>query len=200
MIGRFDEARELLDLACRTLEDLGFITLNSSFTQYDGLVELLAGDLARAEERLRFGLGRLEEMGERAFVSTLAALLGEVLYRRGHHDEAARFVHRSVETAAPDDLEAQIAWRIVQSKLLATAGQLENAEALARRAVSLAEKTDWSNDHAAACVALGEVLHKRGRPEQAEAAIRKALALYEAKENIVAVEGVRALLARLVLA
>jgi class 3 adenylate cyclase/tetratricopeptide (TPR) repeat protein len=200
MIGRFDAARELLDRASRMLEDLGFVTLNSSFKQYDGLVELLAGDLALAEERLRFGLGRLEEMGERAFVSTLAALLGEVLYRRGHRTEAARFVERSMETAAPDDLVAQIAWRTVQAKLLAIAGHMENAETLARRAVSLAEKTDWSNDHAAACIALGEVLHKRGLSEQAQAVVRKALDLYEAKGNIVAVEGVRALQARLVLA
>jgi class 3 adenylate cyclase/tetratricopeptide (TPR) repeat protein len=200
MIGRFDAARELLARASRMLEDLGFVTLNSSFKQYDGLVELLAGDLALAEERLRFGLGRLEEMGERAFVSTLAALLGEVLYRRGHRTEAARFVERSMETAAPDDLVAQIAWRTVQAKLLAIAGHMENAETLARRAVSLAEKTDWSNDHAAACIALGEVLHKRGLSEQAQAVVRKALDLYEAKGNIVAVEGVRALQARLVLA
>jgi predicted ATPase/class 3 adenylate cyclase len=200
MIGRFDAARELLDLAYRALEDLGFVTLNSSFTHYDGLVELLAGDLARAEERLRFGLGRLEEMGERAFVSTLAALLADVLYRRGRHNEAVRFVDRSVETAAPDDLVAQIAWRTVQAKLLATAGHLENAEAVARHAVSLAEKTDLSNDHAAACVALGEVLHKQARTEQAQAVMRDALALYDAKGNIVAVEGMRALMARLVLA
>jgi predicted ATPase/class 3 adenylate cyclase len=200
MIGRFDAARELLDLASRALEDLGFVTLNSSLAQYDGLVELLAGDLARAEERLRFGLGRLEEMGERAFVSTLAALLAEVLYRRGRHDEAARFVDRSVEAAAPDDLEAQIAWRTVRAKLLATAGHLDNAETLARDAVSLAAKTDWSNDHAAACVALGEVLQKQGRPEQAQAVMREALALYEAKGNIVALEGMRALMGRLVLA
>jgi Flp pilus assembly protein TadD len=94
-----------------------------------------------------------------------------------------RFVDRSVETAAPDDLEAQIAWRTVQAKLLATAGRLENAETLARHAVSLAERTDWSNDHAAACVALGEVLHKQGRPEQAQAVMRKALALYEARKH-----------------
>ena len=52
MIGRFDAARELLDQACKALEDLGFVTLNSSFTQYDGLVELLAGDLAREEVSL----------------------------------------------------------------------------------------------------------------------------------------------------
>jgi tetratricopeptide (TPR) repeat protein len=198
MIGRFDVARELLDRACRTLEDLGFITLSSSFTQYEGLVEVLAGDLARAEERLKFGLERLEEMGEKAFVSSLAALLAEVLYRQGRHDEAKRFVDRSEETAAPDDLAAHITWLTVRAKILATIGRLEDAEVDARRAVSLAGKTDWSNDHAAACVALGEVLHRCGRPDEAEAALRKALTLYGAKENVVAAEGVHALLARLV--
>jgi tetratricopeptide (TPR) repeat protein len=198
MIGRFDNARELLDSACRTLEDLGFVTLSSSFTQYEGLVEILAGDLARAEERLRFGLERLEEMGEKAFVSSLAALLADVLYKQGRHDEAKPFVDRSEETAAPDDLAAQITWRTVRAKILTTTGRLEDAEADARRAVSLAGKTDWSNDHAAACVALGEVLHRRGRPDEAEPAIGKALALYEAKENVVAAEGVHALLAGLI--
>jgi predicted ATPase/class 3 adenylate cyclase len=198
MIGRFDEARNLLDLACRTLEDLGFVTLTSSFTQYEALVEILAGNLARAEERLDFGLGRLEEMGEKAFVSSLAALLAEVLYRQGRHDEARRFIDRSEETAAPDDLAAQIAWRTVQAKLLATAGRLEEAEALAHRAVALARKTDRSNQHAAARIALASVLHRRGSPHEAELAIRKALALYQAKGNAVAAEGVHALLAGLV--
>jgi class 3 adenylate cyclase/tetratricopeptide (TPR) repeat protein len=198
MIGRFGAARELLDLACRTLEDLGFVTLTSSFTQYEGLVEILAGDPARAEERLKFGLDRLEEMGEKAFVSSLAALLAEVLHQQKRHEEAKRFADRSEQTAAPDDLAAQIAWRTVRAKILATAGRLGDAEALARCAVSLAGKTDRSNQHAAAYVALGEVLHKRGRPEEAEAGIRGGLALYEAKGNTVAAEGVHALLAGLV--
>jgi len=124
MLGRFDAARERLNLACRTLEDLGFITVVSSFALFDGYVEILAGDLFRAEERLRLGLSRLEEMGERAFVSSLTALLAEVLHRQGRQDEAKVFVDRSQETAAPDDLAAQITWRTVRAKILATTGQM----------------------------------------------------------------------------
>jgi class 3 adenylate cyclase/tetratricopeptide (TPR) repeat protein len=198
MVGHFDTARELLESACGTLEDLGYVTLSSSLTQYDAFVETLAGNLTGAKERLESGLGRLEEMGERAFVSSLTAHLAEVFYRQGRYDEARRFVDRSEETAAPDDLAAQITWRTVRAKILAASGGLEAAEATARRAVSLAGETDWSNDHAAACVALGVVLHKRGRPAEAEATVAKALALYKAKENVVAAETVHALLAGLV--
>jgi class 3 adenylate cyclase/tetratricopeptide (TPR) repeat protein len=198
MMGRFDAAREFLDVACRTLEDLGYVTQSSSLTQYDGFIEILAGDLARAEERLAFGLRRLEEMGEKAFVSSVAALLADVLLRQGRQEEAKRFVHRSQETAAPDDLVAQIAWRTVRAKILVTAGRLEEAEALARRAVALAGETDWSNDHAAAWIVLGEVLQGRGRPQEAEGAIREALALYQEKGNVVAAEGAHILLAELV--
>jgi class 3 adenylate cyclase/tetratricopeptide (TPR) repeat protein len=198
MIGRFDTARELLDTACQTLEDLGFVTLSSSLTQYDGFVETLAGNLTGARERLELGMGRLEQMGEKAFASSLAAHLAEILYRQGRHDEARQFVDRSAETAAPDDLAAQITWRTVGAKILAATGGLEDAEAHARRAVSLAEKTDWSNDHAAACVALGEVLHRRGRAAEAETAVGEALTLYKAKENVVAAETAHAMLAQLV--
>jgi predicted ATPase/class 3 adenylate cyclase len=196
MTGRFDTARQLLDSARRTLEDLGYVTLSSSFTQYEGYVEILAGDLTRAEQRLALGLERLEEMGEKAFVSSSAALIAEVLYQQGRQEDAARFVDRSKETAAPDDLAAQITWRMVQAKLLTTTGHMEDAETLARHAVALAAETDWSTYHAAACVALGEVLRECGRPEEAETAIREALSLYGAKENVVAVKEVQALLAR----
>jgi tetratricopeptide (TPR) repeat protein len=121
-----------------------------------------------------------------------------VLHQQGRNHEAQQFVDRSQATAASEDLAAQIAWRTVQAKLLATTGNLEAAEALARHAVFLAAQTDWRNDHAGACLALGEVLRHRERPQEAEAATRTALSLYRGKGNIVAAEGVHALLAELV--
>lgn len=75
---------------------------------------------------------------------------------------------------------------------------MEDAEAHAHRAVSLAEGTDWSMYHAAAWIALAEVLGARSRPGEAEHAVRRSLALYERKGNIVAGEGARALLSSLV--
>jgi ATP/maltotriose-dependent transcriptional regulator MalT len=165
-------------------------------------IEVLAGDLARAEHRLVLGLKRLEDMREKAVVPSSASLLAEVLHQQGRHEEAARLVDRSEKTAAPDDLAAQITWETVRAEILAAAGRLEDAEAHAHagRAVSLAAGTDWSNDHAAACLALGEVVWRRGPLQGAETANREALALYQRKENVVAARKAHALLAELVLA
>ena len=52
--------------------------------------------------------------------------------------------------------------------------------------------------HAAAWIALGEVLGARGRLGEAELAIRRSLTLYEQKGNIVVAEGAHALLSGLV--
>jgi ATP/maltotriose-dependent transcriptional regulator MalT len=128
----------------------------------------------------------------------LAALLAEVLHLQGRDEEARRFVDRSEETAAPDDLAAQIAWRSARARVLVTTGRLEEAEALARRAVQLAAGTEWTLHHAYACLALGDVLREGGRPGPAAAAIRKALELHQGKGNVIAAEGVHALLAQVV--
>jgi tetratricopeptide (TPR) repeat protein len=137
-------------------------------------------------------------MGEKAFAASSAALLADVLHQQGRNNEAQQFVDHSQATAASDDLAAQIAWRTVQAKLLATTGNLEAAEAVARHAVFLAAQTDWRNDHAGACLAPGEVLHHRERPREAEAVLRTALSLYQGKGNVIAAEGVHALLTDLV--
>jgi predicted ATPase/class 3 adenylate cyclase len=197
MTRRFDVADELVEAGQRTLEDLGCMILSAGFSQQEGFVATLAGDHARAEERLRRGCARLEELGEKALLSSTAALLAHAIYAQGRYDEARRFTQLSEDAAAPDDLAAQIAWRRVRAKILAKEGALEEAEILAREAVALAEQTDQPNQRGDALLDLGEVLQQAGRAEEAETAVREAVALYEQKGNLVSAEKARALLVEL---
>ena len=87
----------------------------------------------------------------------------------------------SEEAAGEDDLSAQIGWRTVCAKLLAGEGRLDEAEALARHAVRIGERTDFLAVRADALVDLGAVLRQCGRPEEAREALRAGARLYELK-------------------
>jgi tetratricopeptide (TPR) repeat protein len=65
MKGEFKAARALVREGNEILDDLG--RMNSAVSHPEAWVELLAGHPEAAEERLRLGYGRLEEMGERRF-------------------------------------------------------------------------------------------------------------------------------------
>jgi hypothetical protein len=80
--------------------------------------------------------------------------------------------------------------------VLARRGELTEAEALAREAVSYTEGAQFPDWRADTLLDLAEVLRPAGRPEEANAATRDALGLYEAKGNIAAAESVRVLLGR----
>ena len=73
MVGRFELARELIATSNATYADLG-LTLNAAASQNEAVVELLAGNPAAAEGSARAAYRALEEMGERAFRSTMAAI------------------------------------------------------------------------------------------------------------------------------
>ena len=79
-------------------------------------------------------------MGERAFRSTMAASLGLVILEQGRDEEAEGFAELSAQLAASGDLLTQILWRRVRARMLARRGGVEEAEGLAREAVTLAER------------------------------------------------------------
>ena len=168
MAGDFDEARRLVRAGDEILGELG--DLQSAVAQQEALVEMLAGEPAAAEARLRWGYERLEQMGEKALLASTAAMLAQVLYAQGRHDEAAELCGVSEEAAAEDDISAQIGWRSVRAKLLAGEGRADEAQALADEAVRLAERTDFLTLHADALLDLGEVLSAGGRADEADAA------------------------------
>ena len=64
------------------------------------MVELLAGNPDAAERSLRQGYAALEEMGEKAVLSTTAAFLGQALVAQGRVDEAGG-TRRSARSRPP---------------------------------------------------------------------------------------------------
>jgi tetratricopeptide (TPR) repeat protein len=184
MQGDFETARSLVQEANTLLGELGRI-YTVALAHHDAAVEFLAGEPAAAEERLRTAYERLDEIGEKAFAASTAAMLAHALSAQGRYEEAAEFCRASREAAAVDDLSAQVEWRGVSAKLLGHRGRYEEAEALAREAVELVAQTDFLRHHGEALLDLGDVLALGGERQKAAAAFRAGLELYERKGDTV---------------
>jgi DNA-binding SARP family transcriptional activator/class 3 adenylate cyclase/tetratricopeptide (TPR) repeat protein len=193
MKGDLDEAHRLVDASDEIIGELG--GLHAAVSQQEALVEMLAGQPAAAEERLRAGYERLEAMGEKALLATTAAMLAQVVYAQGREDEAEELCRVTERAAAANDLAAQVTWRGVCAKRLAEQGRADEAEPLAREAVRLAEPTDLLTIRADAWVDLAAVLRHGGQSREADVAIAAALALYEQKGDVVSAERARLQLA-----
>ena len=85
---------------------------------------------------------------ELAWLSSRAAELAEALYVQSAHDEARVWIRVSREHAGDEYRDARSSWMSVQAKLDAHAGDVAEAEALARAAVALVEATDALNRRA----------------------------------------------------
>jgi predicted ATPase/class 3 adenylate cyclase len=184
MQGRFDLARELLADGTRALGELGLNVYAANAAQEAFFVEMLAGDPASAAQRLRESYEALEQMGERSFLSTIAALLAHALYAFAEYDEAEVFSRESKKAAAADDVFSQVLWRSALAKIEARRGEIERAEQLAREAVRRVEETDLLNAQADTFLDLAEVLRLAGRRDEARAAVQEAARRFEQKANL----------------
>jgi tetratricopeptide (TPR) repeat protein len=195
MEGRFAEARELAARASSVLEELGRAIELYTMAFWSGPLELLAGDPVAAEREAAWACDGLEASGETGFLSTMATLLAEALYAQGRLDEAEAAVERSREAATSDDFNAQAAWRASQAKILARRGEREEAERLAREAIEIIDRSDELSHQGDFRVGLAEVLQVAGRTDESIPVLEEALERYEQKENRVAADATRALLA-----
>jgi class 3 adenylate cyclase/ketosteroid isomerase-like protein len=187
MRGRAEAARGMLAAGRTTLEELG-LTLELQETRvHAGIVELLAGDPQAAAERLRTARDGFEALGVMTGAAQAAALLARALVESGRGEKALEQT-RFAEEHAGEDLRTTIAWCSARGEALARLGDLEQAEAFARRAVALAEPTDALADKADASMALSRVMRAAGDDGEAHAATRAAGAWYEAKGHLVGVE------------
>jgi len=191
MAGEFEEARRLVAEGDEILGEL--VDLQSAVSQQEALVEMLAGEPAAAEARLRSGYERLVEMGEKALLASTSAMLAQALYAQGRFDEAAELCAISEKVAAEEDLTAQVSWRGVRAKLLAPADWGE-AHRLAAEGVAIAEGTDFETVRAEALIDLAEVCLAGDRPDEARSAVERALAVLERKGDVASAARARALI------
>jgi class 3 adenylate cyclase/tetratricopeptide (TPR) repeat protein len=194
MRGEFEVARQLLADSSATIAEFG-VTMQTAISHHAVEVALVSGDAAGAETALRDGYARLVEMGEKALLADTAAMLAQVLHERGRNEEALALTREAEAAAADDDLSAQIAWRTVRARLLASAGGVAEARRISGEAVALASGTDWLCDHAEALLSQGEVLRMTGDADSGARAMQEAIALYELKGNTIGAQRARSVLA-----
>jgi tetratricopeptide (TPR) repeat protein len=197
MQGRIDQARALHAEAERIIDDLGnrWSSANTGFGRW--ALEMLAGAPQRAEAAARASLDLFKQMGATNAGSTAAALLAVALVQQDRHEEAIRYADLAAAWAAPDNIASRVGQLLARAHVLAVRGELEPAEAAAREAVRLSERSDDISQRGDALVDLGAVLDRAGRASEAATALRRAVALYQRKGNIVSAARANTTLERL---
>ena len=133
-----------------------------------------------AERLLREADEILAAAGERGYRSTVLGLLGLAVSQQGRHEEAEGLAELSRRLGDEGDLITQIYWRVTKAKVLAARGEVDEARRLAAETLALTEDYD-SFDGPMATLEIVECLE----PEEARAALERALAGAVAKGNVV---------------
>jgi tetratricopeptide (TPR) repeat protein len=185
MVGDFERAREDYRRARAILEELG-LRFDAALISIDsGPVELLAGDAIAAEAELRKDYEALDAMGERNYISSIAGLLAEALYRQGRFEDARAHAAFCEEVAAPSDVSSQYLWRGVKGKLLARDADHDEGITLAMSAVEQTRASDDLEAQGNALLFLAEAQAAAGRDDDAAVSAAEARDRFEAKGNVV---------------
>jgi class 3 adenylate cyclase/tetratricopeptide (TPR) repeat protein len=187
MVGDFDRARDDYRRGRAILEELGLRFDASTMSIDSGPIELLAGDPAAAEAELRQDYEALDAIGERNYISTIAGLLAETLYRQRRFEEAEQYARVCEDVAAPSDVYSQYLWRGIRGKLMVRDGEAEQGIDLAKSGVEVTRTSDDIEGQANALMFLAEAQAASGRDEDAVGSAEDARRLFEAKGNTVSV-------------
>ncbi|MEP6470122.1 MAG: adenylate/guanylate cyclase domain-containing protein [Chloroflexota bacterium] len=179
--GRFAEARELHAKARAAFEDLGNRLLVLSSLDAEGDIEHLAGNDAEAARLIGEAYDGMTATGDRSFASTFAAELGLVLLELRQDEDAWRFGTIARETSSSDDVMSQAFGRTVQARVLSRRGEHDAAVPLATEAVEIIGRTDYLDQHGQLLVQLALILREAGKPDEAVAMARQAVAMFEQK-------------------
>jgi class 3 adenylate cyclase/tetratricopeptide (TPR) repeat protein len=181
MKGEFEEARRLVAAGRQVLADAGIIVGHASTALVASFVEEAAGDLKAAELLAREGIEELEELDERPYSSTLAAVLAHCLLDLHRDDDALEWARFARDRSPAGDVTNFLAADAVEGCVLARRGEVEAGLALAADAAKRADRTDFWDPRTELHEILGEVLVHAGRLDEARAELELALEICEQK-------------------
>jgi tetratricopeptide (TPR) repeat protein len=195
--GRVEEGRAMCAATRGVLLELGW-NFEAGLISLDlGTLELNAGRPDLAEVELQTGFERLDELGERNYIATVAALLAEAVRALGRHDEALEHARFAEEVADPDDVATQVMWRSVRARVLGALGHVEAARHLVDEALALVLDTDDIAQQGDTWYAAADVAAATGDVDRARTCATKAIEAYTRKGQPFDVERAKALAASL---
>jgi class 3 adenylate cyclase len=197
LAGRWDEARARTVEGRALLEELGQRVSVTATRMPLAEAQYLAGQSHEAERELRFAYEVLNAMGEKAYLSTVTALLALVLCGLERYNEAEPLIAEAHELGARDDLSTQLYARSAEAEVLASRGAIDQGRLLIQDAQSLIDPTDYLIDRGAALLSRARVEEAAGSPDQARASLEQAIELFAQKGATSAVAYTRSLIAEL---
>lgn len=199
MQGRFEIARDHLEEALvrrREFADEG--SIRTSWASLAAAVELLAGDLARAEAILAESCAALRGAGDAVWLATNTAALAEAVFRQGRFEEALELSTFAIATAPAGHLMSLSPAYRAHTLALGAAGRFDEATSTVTALLEMLSGTDAINERAQAAAAAAEVLQQAGFGSQAQVHWEDALRMFEEKGNATARDRVRLRISELV--
>jgi len=183
--GRIPEARRLMAESVPIIEDLGsyFFVTETSWNR--GHLEFLAGDAAARERLLRENYEQLSAMGERGYLSTVAADLADALVDLGRLDEAEAMCAVAEEAGAEDDIYTQVGVRLVRGRLAAARGTMDEALTFAASALALADQGEFYELRTTSRLVFAPLLLEAGRLEEARARAQEVVDLAQVRGDVI---------------
>ncbi len=157
----------------------------------DAVAATVTGDLDSAERAVRDADALVAESGNHWYHALIHVDLAHVLIAQERWQEAARAVAQVELLAAPCDVEWVIKRHTARALAAAQAGDHERGLEDAHAGVAVAEESGLIVCRANAYRTLAELLWATGSTQAAAEAAGRALALDEAKVNVVAAEATR---------
>ena len=194
-LGRADEARATYDAARAVFDDVAAPWVSSRSQAAEGLIELLAGDIEKAEPIFRENARGWMDLGSPTNAALIACRWGAALADLGRYQEALAVADEFIALTGSWDLEPRIELGAVRARALAGIGAIGEAVDAIVRIEAMVRPTGFVFDLGDVLLAETEVFRTAGRLEDAAQAAGEALEIFERKEFAMYTDRARRLLA-----